>query len=78
MDTQQLLDLFTPPTKSSSTTSTTTTTASTTSSSIEAAESSLPKNKGLKSVLDELGELWDTTQYEEEYNVSSFLSNLKP
>jgi len=33
--------------------------------------------KGLKSVLDGLGDLWDEDEYQEEYNMDSFLSTLK-
>ena len=32
--------------------------------------------KGLKSVLDGLGELWDEEEYQEEYNMDSFLAQL--
>ncbi len=35
------------------------------------------KEKGKKGLLDELGELWDDRQYQEEYNLDSFLATMK-
>ncbi|KKK24959.1 TBP associated factor (Mot1) [Aspergillus rambellii] len=35
------------------------------------------KEKGKKGWLDDLGELWDDRQYQEEYNLDSFLSTMK-
>jgi len=35
------------------------------------------KEKGKKGWLDDLGELWDERQYEEEYNLDSFLATMK-
>ncbi|DAA78450.1 TPA_exp: Uncharacterized protein A8136_4426 [Trichophyton benhamiae CBS 112371] len=35
------------------------------------------KEKGKKGWLDDLGELWDDRQYEEEYNLDSFLASMK-
>ncbi|TPX19837.1 TATA-binding protein-associated factor mot1 [Coccidioides immitis] len=35
------------------------------------------KEKGKKGWLDDLGELWDNRQYEEEYNLDSFLASMK-
>ena len=35
------------------------------------------KEKGKKGWLDDLGELWDEKQYEEEYNLDSFLATMK-
>ena len=35
------------------------------------------KEKGKKGWLDELGELWDDRQYQEEYNLDSFLAAMK-
>ena len=35
------------------------------------------KEKGKKGVLDGLSELWDDRQYEEEYNLDSFLASMK-
>ncbi|KAI5279701.1 TATA-binding protein-associated factor mot1, partial [Ascosphaera aggregata] len=35
------------------------------------------KEKGKKGWLNDLGELWDDRQYEEEYNLDSFLASMK-
>lgn len=35
------------------------------------------KEKGKKGWLDDLGELWDDRQYQEEYNLESFLATMK-
>ncbi len=35
------------------------------------------KSGGMKAVLDNLTELWDESQYNEEYSLSSFLKGLK-
>ena len=35
------------------------------------------REKGKKGWLDDLGELWDDKQYEEEYNLDSFLATMK-
>ncbi len=35
------------------------------------------KEKGKKGYLDDLGELWDGKQYEEEYDLDSFLRSMK-
>ena len=35
------------------------------------------REKGKKGWLDDLGELWDDRQYEEEYNLDSFLATMK-
>lgn len=35
------------------------------------------KEKGKKGWLDDLGELWDDRQYQEEYNLDSFLARMK-
>lgn len=35
------------------------------------------KAKGKKGWLDDLGELWDDRQYEEEYDLDSFLATMK-
>lgn len=37
----------------------------------------LSKSKGIKSVLESLPDLWDTEQYETEYDLSNFLQSLK-
>ena len=35
------------------------------------------REKGKKGLLDDLGELWDQSQYTEEYNLDSFLAGMK-
>ena len=35
------------------------------------------KEKGKKGLLDDLEELWDDKQYQEEYNLDSFLASMK-
>lgn len=35
------------------------------------------REKGKRGFLDEIGELWDEKQYEEEYNLDSFIAGLK-
>lgn len=35
------------------------------------------KEKGKKGWLDDLGELWDDRQYQEEFNLDSFLASMK-
>lgn len=35
------------------------------------------REKGKKGLLDDIGELWDETQYEEEHNLDSFLATLR-
>jgi TATA-binding protein-associated factor len=35
------------------------------------------REKGKRGFLDEIGELWDERQYEEEYNLDSFLATMK-
>lgn len=35
------------------------------------------KEKGKKAFLDDIGELWDDRQYEEEYNLDSYLATMK-
>ena len=34
------------------------------------------KKKGEKGWLDDIGELWDEKQYEEEFNLDSFMQNM--
>lgn len=70
MNTDQLLDLFTPAdTKKGASTS-----------KISENNDGLPKvpgsSKGLKAILGGLEELWDQSQYTEEYNLSQFLAKL--
>lgn len=66
MGTDQLLDLFTLDNKGEKITS---------HSKSEASKDT--KLKGIKSVLENLPELWDTSQYETEYDLSNFLKSLK-
>lgn len=63
MDTSQLLDLF----------------------SVEKEKSANPKSSqddnsdkkaSMKAILEDIGELWDETQYENEYNLDSFIQSL--
>ena len=35
------------------------------------------REKGKKGMFDDLGELWDESQYKEEYNLDSFLASMK-
>lgn len=42
----------------------------------EDATKSLPGGKGLKAMLNGLEELWDQSQYTEEYNLNQFLAKL--
>lgn len=35
------------------------------------------KKESMQSVIDSLGELWDESQYESEYNLDSFMQSLK-
>lgn len=35
------------------------------------------KKESMQSVIDSLGELWDESQYESEYNLDSFMKSLK-
>lgn len=66
MGTDQLLDLFSLDNKGEKITS---------SSNYESNKDS--KLKGIKSLLENLPELWDTSQYETEYDLSNFLKSLK-
>ncbi|GBL97094.1 TATA-binding protein-associated factor 172, partial [Araneus ventricosus] len=67
MGTDQLLDLFALDNKGEKITQ---------SSSKEDGSKDL-KAKNLRSVLDNLPDLWDTSQYENEYDLSNFLKSLK-
>ena len=42
-----------------------------------AAKTAPDNGTGVKSVLDNLPELWDESQYSEEYNMDNFIKNLK-
>ncbi|KAI0501620.1 hypothetical protein KFK09_016565 [Dendrobium nobile] len=69
MNTDQLLDLFTPASASGK--------VAGTSSSNGLDEDSRPAGKkGLKAILSGLEELWDQSQYSEEYDLSHFLRKL--
>lgn len=63
MDTSQLLDLFTVDSGRQDNKKKTVT----------------PSNKtvSMKAILDELDELWDEKQYENEYNLETFMGSLK-
>ena len=65
MDTGQLLDLFSVEKEGKKK-----------NSSAESSTQGNPSGKGLKSVLESLGELWDESQYETEYNLDSFIESL--
>ncbi|KAI3756166.1 hypothetical protein L1987_55982 [Smallanthus sonchifolius] len=70
MNTDQLLDLFTPAdTKKGASTSKS-------SENIDGLQKVPGGGKGLKAVLGGLEELWDQSQYTEEYNLSQFLAKL--
>ena len=43
----------------------------------KAAASTATSQQSTKTVLENLGELWDTTQYESEYDLNSFMQGLK-
>ncbi|EPS58874.1 chromatin remodeling complex subunit, partial [Genlisea aurea] len=70
MNTDQLLDLFTPADNKR--------VGSRASKSSDAEVDTKPtgRGKGLKSILGGLEELWDQSQYSEEYNLSQFLAKL--
>ncbi|KAL0914712.1 hypothetical protein M5K25_015084 [Dendrobium thyrsiflorum] len=69
MNTDQLLDLFTPASASGKV-------ASTSSSNGLDEDSRTAGKKGLKALLSGLEELWDQSQYSEEYDLSHFLGKL--
>ena len=66
MGTDQLLDLFTLDNKGEKITA-----------NSKSENNKDTKLKGIKSVLENLPELWDTSQYETEYDLSNFLKSLK-
>ncbi|XP_011621494.1 TATA-binding protein-associated factor BTAF1 isoform X1 [Amborella trichopoda] len=72
MDTSQLLDLFTTsqPSRQQGAVS------SKSSNGENADTKSIGGGRGIKSILSGLGELWDESQYSDEYNVSQFLARL--
>eukprot|EP01023_Acetabularia_acetabulum_P062705 TRINITY_DN7758_c0_g1_i1.p1 TRINITY_DN7758_c0_g1~~TRINITY_DN7758_c0_g1_i1.p1 ORF type:complete len:113 (-),score=21.67 TRINITY_DN7758_c0_g1_i1:164-502(-) len=61
MDTQNLLDLVAPPTKKKS----------------EEKQDGKGGKKGLQGVLSNLQELWDDSQYKDEFNVDKYLTRAK-
>lgn len=73
MDTTQLLDLFTPSATSGKMPS-----SSKKSEGYEVSSNSnaIGAGKGLKTMLNSLEELWDQSQYTEEYNVGQFVARL--
>ena len=62
MDTSQLLDLFSVEKEKFVKASNT--------------EDGSKKKASMKSILEDLGELWDDTQYDNEYNLDSFIQSL--
>lgn len=65
MDTDQILDLFSVPGGTGE------------EKPKKDTEGEIAKRVGPKAVLDNLESLWDEKQYEEEYNIDNFISNLK-
>uniref|UniRef100_A0A1D1XEI5 TATA-binding protein-associated factor 172 n=1 Tax=Anthurium amnicola TaxID=1678845 RepID=A0A1D1XEI5_9ARAE len=72
MNTDQLLDLFTP----AQTTKKDVTSSRDPNGSLDEDPKAMSGRKGLKAMLSGLEELWDQSQYEEEYNLSQFLAKL--
>ncbi|MCL7026697.1 hypothetical protein MKW94_014094 [Papaver nudicaule] len=73
MNTDQLLDLFTPAQAGKKTNTAVTKNSDGT---FEGEAKSAGVGKGLKAILGGLEELWDQSQYTEEYNLSQFLAKL--
>ncbi|CAI7637185.1 unnamed protein product [Penicillium manginii] len=74
MDTDQLLDLF----SLSETAETAEKPSDQTGNEVDMVDiDGEVKEKGKKGWLDDLGELWDDRQYQEEYNLDSFLETMK-
>lgn len=74
MDTDQLLDLF----SLSETAETAEKPSDQTGNEVDMVDiDGEVKEKGKKGWLDDLGELWDDRQYQEEYNLDSFLATMK-
>lgn len=67
MDTDQILDLFSVPGGASEEKA----------HKKKDVEGDAVKKGGPKAILDNLESLWDEKQYEEEYNIDNFISNLK-
>lgn len=80
METDQLLDLFSFSSSSAGDVAPLPTSADVDDQAID--ESSAVdatgqvREKGKKTVLDEIGELWDEKQYEEEFDLSSFIQKM--
>lgn len=73
MDTDQLLDLF-----SLGETAETAEKPDATGNEVDMVDiDGEVKEKGKKGWLDDLGELWDDRQYQEEYNLDSFLATMQ-
>ena len=68
MDTGQLLDLFTVEKEGKRKETTATT---------EAEQKADGKKSSLKTILESMGDLWDSTLYETEYNLDHFMQSLK-
>ena len=62
MDTSQLLDLFSVEKEKFA--------------KAKSTEDSSNKKSSMKSILEDLGELWDENQYDNEYNLDSFIQSL--
>ncbi|KAJ0979707.1 hypothetical protein J5N97_015181 [Dioscorea zingiberensis] len=72
MNTDQLLDLFTP----TPTTRKGTNLSSSSNGTLDGDTKPATGGKGLKAILSGLGELWDQSQYENEYDLNQFLAKL--
>lgn len=70
METDQLLDLF-------SIGETITTSNDGPEEDMVDATTGQVKQKGTKGVLDDIGELWDESQYTDEYDLGNFIASLK-
>ena len=73
MGTDQLLDLFSLDSSSESKKNKSATAAAASSP----AEPTEEKRGSMKSVLENMGELWDERQYEDEYNLETFMQSLR-
>lgn len=69
METDQILDLFN--------TGDTQAVAKQSEEDMVDATTGQVKQKGTKGVLDDIGELWDESQYTDEYNLDNFITSLK-
>lgn len=66
MGTEQIMNMFDRETSSSTKTTTTATTTTNTST-----------GSGYQRLLENIGEIWDESQYENEYNLDNFIKSLK-